>query len=385
MSSDNHSASNRRVAPEELIDIDFYGDQASTVFSNRLDALTHYRKQGQSLGLDPSPFFYTKWFVWQNPSCTSYRSALDFFVAHSANRSIDPTPFISGTEILGRNAHYCSVPEALRALTQRLDESVSPNLSDHLTQLRETQTRVQGNIRSSLLRDIGGQRRRLVWIQAGSAFRVSKWFRPDVGRSWDLMCNWYALDHLDLRFGEIHLRQSGTKATAIHHVLGKYPEIIFRYDQVLFLDDDLEVAHEDLDLVFELSEEFELDLFQPALSRSSQGVWPDLFRKGRAAIRRTSGVEIMMPGFSKRALQLCAPTFRESVSGFGLDFLFSEVVLRKGWRCGVVNAVEVNHLDTIDEMGGSFYRFLRALGINQKLELYKSILDLGSYPRFNDL
>ena len=93
----------------------------------------------------------------------------------------------------------------------------------------------------------------------------------------------------------------------------------------------------------------------------------------------------MMPGFSRRALVDCALLFGRSVSGFGLDFAVSEYQRRKDMVCGVVDAVGVGHYAPIDEMGGAYYRFMRALGINQKLELYAVIQEIGALPKFRDL
>ena len=198
------------------------------------------------------------------------------------------------------------------------------------------------------------------------------------------MCNWYTLDDLDLRHGEIHLRQSGTKATAIHHVLQTAPDLLSNYDQILFLDDDLDIHHADIDLLFDIAEHEGLALFQPALLPDSHGVWKDLFRKKDTGVRRTTGVEIMMPGFSRKALFDCSPMFGRSVSGFGLDFEISVYLRSRGMQCGVIDSVGVRHYEQIDEQGGSYYRFMRMLGINHKLELYRAIREIGAFPDFRE-
>jgi len=99
-------------------------------------------------------------------------------------------------------------------------------------------------------------------------------------------------------------------------------------------------------------------------------------------VRETTGVEIMMFGFTRRALAACALLFRGSVSGFGLDVACSRTVRDQGWACGVIDAVQVGHPDPIDESGGSYYEFMRANDINQKLELWEEIRASGKYPAF---
>ena len=164
--------------------------------------------------------------------------------------------------------------------------------------------------------------------------------------------------------------------------LNHYGDILLGYDAVLFLDDDLGIEHEEIDRLFDIAEANGLDMFQPAVAAGSQCVWKDLFRIPGRDFHETTAVEIMMPGFSRRALELCKPIFGKSVSGFGLDFNCSETVRKAGWKCGVIDAVAAEHIDLIDEQGGAYYEFMRTLGINQKFELFQTIKELGKYPEF---
>ncbi|MFU8865991.1 MAG: hypothetical protein ACNA7O_18940 [Rhodobacterales bacterium] len=373
------------IRPTDLIALDHYEAQAGERFADTRAAYRHFRRFGQAAGLDPSPFFYLEWYLWQNSDAADFVTCLDHFLSVSRHRPIDPAPFIDSVSFLAEHPQYPTMAHVLAALLQGREHAISPDLQVHLDRLKANQARVHGAIRSGVIRDAPSGRRRLVWVQAGPRFDTTSWYRADQPRSWDLMCNWYVLQGMDLRHGEIHLRQSGTKATAIHHVLQTAPELLSRYDQVLFLDDDLEIAHSDIDRLFHTAEVEGLDAFQPALLPGSHCVWPGLFRRSDKGVRRTTGVEIMMPGFSRRALLDCAPIFGRSVSGFGLDFAVSEHLRRRGMVCGVVDAVGVGHHTSIDEVGGAYYRFMRALGINQKLELYAVMNETGTVPEFRDL
>ena len=374
----------RDIRPADLIALDYYADQSGENFADTDAAYRHFRTKGQAAGLDHSPFFYQSWYRWQNPDAFSFDTCLDHFFTVSKRHFVDPAPFVDSMAFMATQTDYPTMVEALAALTQGRDRSVSPDLSTHLNRLAENQARVHNAIRLGVIRNAPSGRRRLVWVQAGPRFDASSWFRPDQPRNWDLMFNWYTLDGLDLRFGEIHLRQSGTKATAIHHVLQNAPTLLSEYDQVIFLDDDLEINHVDIDHLFDIAQQENLALFQPALLPGSHGVWPDLFRKNETGVRRTTGIEIMMPGFSRKALFDCSSKFSKSVSGFGLDFEISVYLRSLGMKCGVIDAVGVGHNEPIDEHGGAYYRFMRTLGINHKLELYRAIREIGSLPDFRE-
>lgn len=369
----------------QLIDLQHYNNVAGQAFSDPAMAYQHYCSVGEAAGLNPSPFFYQDWYRWQNPDINKYRSALDHFAAEAESRSIDPAPFIDAVGFLRKNPVYSNMVDALISLVSRNDVSVDPRLQTHLEALASAQKHVHQTIRSRLLGVPSDERRRLLWVQSGKEFLPAKWFNQEYARSWDLICNWYTLDYMDIRFGEMQLRQSGTKATGIHHALTQHQDVLSHYDQILFIDDDLSFKHEDIDIVFDVAEHNDLDMFQPSVARGSQCVWTDLFQHTGQNFRETTAVEIMMPGFSRRGLELCAPLFGRSVSGFGLDFACSEKIRAEGWKCGVIDAVAAEHFGVIDEKGGAFYELMRNLEINQKLELYQVIGEMGKYPEFKSV
>lgn len=377
--------STETASAAELIDVAHYSDVAGEKFNGICEAYAHYLRQGQVAGLNPSPYFYTRWYAWQNPDCCNHPSPLDHFFEKAATRVIDPAPFIDSVAILRERPDATSALGIYRMLLSGSLPNISPKIDEHFASIAVARKRFRDRIDLHVLRDTGGSRKNVVWVQSGREFQLARWFKPDKSRSWDLLCNWYDLSRLDLRFGETVLRQSGTKITGIANVLRRLPEILGRYDRVLFVDDDLVFQHEDLDQIFDLAVEHDLDLFQPALLPGSHCVWHDLFQRAGGQPRRLTEVEIMMFGFSHRALALCAPLFDESVSGFGTDFACSHAVRERGWQCGILDAVGVGHFSIIDEKGGSYYEFMRSLGVNQKLELYHSIARIGRNPEFRTL
>lgn len=372
--------------PADFIDLPFYAQQAGMVFSSPAQAYQHFREYGQAAGLHPSPFFYTRWYCWQHPETAAYPSALDHFARHAPYRPLDPAPFLDATVFLQAHTQYHSMVDALIALTEGRELSLSPCLEDHLTALAQRQQAMQQAIAAHILRQQPTSRRRLVWVQAGPRFAAQAQLHPEPHRSWDLMCNWYdapaALEHQP---GEIHMLQTGTKATGIHHVLTYYPDLLLRYDQVLFLDDDLFFEPCSIDRLFAIAARDGLDLFQGTLCSGSYGSWLDLYRKKNHGTRCVTGVEIMMPGFTREALRACADLFGQNVSGYGLDFLFSERVRRRGGRLGVIDDVAVRHQAPIDEAHGAYYAFLRDNNIPYKLELYSAICQCNGYPQFIEI
>jgi hypothetical protein len=74
----------------------------------------------------------------------------------------------------------------------------------------------------------------------------------------------------------------------------------------------------------------------------------------------------MAPVFSRAFLQLCAPTFNENISGYGLDLLWSSWV-PSPWQIGILDACPVKH--TRRFRMGKLYETLKEMGSNPDQEL----------------
>ena len=123
------------------------------------------------------------------------------------------------------------------------------------------------------------------------------------------------------------------------------PKIDQHYDYYAFIDDDISISTEGLNYLFKIGEENNLDLFQAALSERS-AISFDLFRvRYNCNIRRTQFVEVMMPVFSSSALKKVFHTFNESESGWGLDYIWAQILKFK--NMAIIDSVVAEHLRPI--------------------------------------
>jgi len=76
-------------------------------------------------------------------------------------------------------------------------------------------------------------------------------------------------------------------------------------------------------------------------------------------LRFTRFVEVMTPIFSRNALRVCAPTFAESRSGWGLDWVWPTLCEREGLDgIAIIDATPVRHTRPV---GGELYKNHRDL------------------------
>ena len=137
---------------------------------------------------------------------------------------------------------------------------------------------------------------------------------------------------------EFKFAHTGHKWPTIARILPTLP----RYKFYAFIDEDIDASVDTLNSLFRTGELFNLQIFQGALTARSYyshehaRVQPDSY------LRPTTFVEIMAPFFSAAALDKCAPTFVMSELGWGLEYLWNDILRSQGMA--IVDRFPVTHI-----------------------------------------
>lgn len=127
----------------------------------------------------------------------------------------------------------------------------------------------------------------------------------------------------------------------LNALLAEHP--VEDHDWLIVFDDDIELPRGFLDRFLFLAERFELDLAQPAHRRASHAAWRVTRRQPRSVVRETRFVEIgPLTAFASRTFATLLP-FPPLRMGWGLDAHWAAIAKQRGWRCGVVDALPINH------------------------------------------
>jgi hypothetical protein len=312
----------------DYFDADWYAKTHSGPPSATENPLTHFWRSGFDTGLSPSP-----------------RLDITFFKAAIAR---------SETWDKKRYAfdHFCNA---------------NPQAPLNAAELEAHQDRFRASIKLQTLKFAAATDKKfLVFVQAGRDF-IPRFASPAA--PFDILLNFYdAAGETDA--AQYAFQQRGTKTTAIHKLRDTYPELFERYAATLFLDDDVEISASDICALFRAQEQYQLDLLQASLSADSSCYFPPLKQPlVGAGLHYLSGVEIMMPVISRRALRDCGWVFGESISGWGADILLSaEVRRRYGNSIGILgDAIAVHKRPTRTDIN-PLYKLLAAHNISATAE-----------------
>jgi hypothetical protein len=218
-------------------------------------------------------------------------------------------------------------------------------------------------------------RRHLLVVRAGNNSLHRNWLVGKGARTFDLLVSYYG-DDLD-RFAndaEHFHRMKGTRWAGHDAIMRGNPALMAGYDRVCFACDDLDADLATWNALFAFCEDYGLDLAQPAILGPIS--YPITAPVAGLLYRETTFVEVMCPVFSGRALAFCKATFGESVSGWGLDFVWCRLLADHGWRLGIIDSLCVTHTRPLGE--GGLYTLLGHIAVDPRRELDTLVGRYGS-------
>lgn len=186
-------------------------------------------------------------------------------------------------------------------------------------------------------------RRNLVVPRVGRNSLHPTWLTPTRPRNWDLMlCPFQDVataPGAEIASSDVIV---GPKWAGLRQMLNAW-DGWREYDYIWLPDDDVFASQQAIDRLFEMATALEFDLCAPALHEASYYAHYTTMRNHRFTARRTGFVEIMVPCFSRRALEQLLPTLDLTPTGWGwgLDSLWPKLLDYRG--VGMIDDVSVLH------------------------------------------
>jgi len=182
------------------------------------------------------------------------------------------------------------------------------------------------------------------WVQGERNFDLVVDYYGDLPGRWD-----GTADHV--------FENKGSKWRGLHTLLRANPGLLDSYDAVWFPDDDIATDSATISELFELHAHLGLGLSQPSLTTDSYFTHLMTLTHPGLVLRVTNFVEVMVPVFSRAALEACFSTFAESESGYGLDLVWQGILPGLGLESGIFDCVSVRHTRPLG--GGTLYESMQ--------------------------
>ncbi len=256
-----------------------------------------------------------------------------------------------------------------RNMSSQLSTPMNGAFSEIDPRVRQTTRRRSApSQRERSLPNVSRGRRNLVVVRAGDQSLHRQWIADNVPRTFDLFVSYYGeVAGAQQDGADFYSVERGPKFPAIAHLLDTRKGLIDKYDCVVFSEDDLFTDARSWNTLFDIFHDYRLDLAQPALTPDSCASWEFTRKMPDCLLRLTNFVEVMTPMFSRRALQSVGHTFAESVSGWGLDFLWPVLLPYPQFQVAIIDTIAFRHTRPLGS--GTLYSVLSAAGISAGAEM----------------
>lgn len=225
------------------------------------------------------------------------------------------------------------------------------------------------------MKNVAMKRQNLVIVRAGDSSLHPEWLAGAESRNWDIVVNYFGNDPEKYRTGDVvRIDSKGPKWPALYELIRDHAELISGYERVWLPDDDLRCACDDVNRLFEIFEREKLELAQPSLRPDSYISHMVTVHNPRFHLRYTNFIEVMAPCFTRESLAKLLPTFNDSLSGWGLDYAWSQLLGPAGERVAIIDDVQVLHTRPV---GAANYAALKAKGTSAWDEMGDSLRKYG--------
>lgn len=177
------------------------------------------------------------------------------------------------------------------------------------------------------------KRKNLLFTSAGDNTQFYKlWCQPE--RTYDIFVCYYGDKKYKpyQKYCDYYAERKGGKFQNFEYFWKENKEVesnvenslnIRDYDNYFIIDDDILIFTKEINQLFDYLEEYQLYILQPSfkplLSKISHPITQSI---PNMILHYTNFIEVNAPLFSKEALTQCMSVYDNSLTGYGIDFLF---------------------------------------------------------------
>jgi hypothetical protein len=151
-----------------------------------------------------------------------------------------------------------------------------------------------------------------------------------------------------------------------HHIYKRFIEkydILDQYDWIWMPDYDVHLDATEIDRLFRIAQDYNLNICQPSLTHDSYHSFPLVLNDPTKLLRYTNYVEIMCPLFKTDVLKKVLGTFTVTYSGWAQDFLWARDLNYE--RLAIIDDVQARHVKPIESQ---YWVLPNGLNADQELE-----------------
>ncbi|MBN9552155.1 MAG: hypothetical protein J0H31_25665 [Alphaproteobacteria bacterium] len=208
--------------------------------------------------------------------------------------------------------------------------------------------------------------RNLVIVRAGDRSLHRGWGADEHECNFDLIVSYFGSD--PSAFGlpyERRVDHKGGKWDGLFALFRQQPDLLQRYQYFWLPDDDLEADRKTIEAIFATMRRLDLDVGQPSLTLDSYFSHLPFMRSDSFELRFVDKIEIMAPCIRADVLAKVLPLFEHSMSGFGLDSLWTRLAADNRRKSAVFDSLSIRHTRPV---GTALAQVMQQNGLTREAE-----------------
>jgi hypothetical protein len=211
----------------------------------------------------------------------------------------------------------------------------------------------------------------LVYTSAGEHANIFQWL--EGRRNFDLWITYYG-DHGN-RYRQVasfYNRRKGSKFQNLYYAFQHWRHLLAHYQAVLVMDDDLRITGSEISRLFEIREQLDLWVLQPAFSPWGKISHPITRVDRSSRIRYTNYVEVTCPLFRWDKLEAFLNIYDPVLVCYGIDWWFLEN-MGTTLEGNVAIVDEITCVNPYDSVKGGVREISRLQPFHQRVATWKQI------------
>lgn len=134
-----------------------------------------------------------------------------------------------------------------------------------------------------------------------------------------------------------------------HHIYKRLIEqrgLLDKYDWIWMPDYDVHLKKDEIERMFKIAQDYNLNICQPSLTHDSYHSFPLVLNDPKKFIRYTNYVEVMCPLFKTEALKKVLWTFTLTYSGWAQDLIWARDLNYE--RLAIIDDIQAKHVKPVE-------------------------------------
>ena len=191
-------------------------------------------------------------------------------------------------------------------------------------------------------------------------------------KDFDVVTYCYDDSEIGKNKSDLWIKRKGTKYQNFYHYATTNPNHYNQYDYIWVVDDDMFMSTEDINKMFQMMEDYNLDLGQPSFSSEGVHYIRILVNDPNYFLRYTTYVECSAMILSRRGLEKVLHTFDETITGYAWDTLVSNMI-NDGKNSAVFDSIQAYHAPSLSTIDRVMTRSLHRIEGKNLLEKYNKM------------